>query len=214
MNKIKTFLAALAATALASSASAIVFQQEIIGNALKTFNSSSTSAYNSSWQNITNSGTKVQDFLAANPAYYVTKVLVTFGFAEYATGSTSSRRNKDAIDYSSSYKEFAYATVQTKYIDLGGEKNGNGATEVDGVHPIATFDYHTGSVNAADFGGVVDGTVEFRVKSDYGSFYLKTAKIEVHLDKPYTSVPDTGTSLSLLAIALGGLVALRRRFAK
>ncbi len=216
MKLLKTLLAALAVAALTSSASAIVFEQLINkpnSGALKTFSSSRTSAYNNTWKTIANADHGLlKTFLDNNSAYYISKVVVTFGFAEYATGSNNTQKNRDAKDHNSSYEEYAYVTVQSKYVDLGGQKNSNGATEVDGTHPTSNFDYHSGNLHKDDFGKVTDGKVEFRVKSDFGSFYLKTAKIEVHVNT--VSVPDSGATAGLLAIAIAGLVALRRRFAK
>ncbi len=205
MKALKNLLAVTALVGLTSSASAIMsFEQQISGNPLDTLSANGDSQYTNSWTNITSGGNLLQTWLAANPTYEIVSAVVKFGFA-------------DDSDYS---YEYAKAWVQGKFVDLGGDQNGDLATEVDGSHQSG-WDYHSGDVDSADFGGLEDGVVEFKVKANQGDFYLKTAKITVNVDKkstppppPTTRVPDAGSSIALLGLGLIGLAAIRRRFVK
>lgn len=227
MKTIKTLITAASIAAIASTASAtMTFSQEKTGGPLATLNANNN---NQSWgfneggfyQNSLNDISGVSGLLSGVDwnMYEIVSAVVTFGFADKAHYKND-QGDYDVTYWGTLYKgtEFAKATVGNDDVYLqGDEHNGNDAVEVDGNHYNSpnNYDYHSGEVDASEFGDLEDGNIQFRVTADEGDFYLKTANIVVTVEeKPTHSVPDSGATAILLGGALIGLAAVRRKLSK
>lgn len=204
MKLIKIALAALSIAGFANSASAIVYDYDAHNFNITYLNEGDT--YYGSFRNLLPG----VDFTQ----FEIVSAVVTFAFSD--------TKWKNGYWYTDSGDEWALAKVEGNAVDLGGSKNANGASEVGGSHLNAptSYDYKSANLGDDEFDDIESGTLEFSVEANQvgnedSDFYLKGAHLKVTTRaKTPVSVPDTGSTAALLGLAIGGLLAVRRRLTR
>ena len=90
-------------------------------------------------------------------------------------------------------------------VDLGAVSSWLNNVEVGGT--FASYELVSGNLSMTLLADIAaDGKLTYTVRADSGDFYLKETQLTV-----YAHVPDGGSTLMLLGLALVGFAALRRR---